>query len=111
LPQGVFVELESLFVNQIEGYDRNYLFYDLKVTNKSTESLKVLDLIYQWRDDQGSVISENSQSLVDNSLLPFKAQSAESFRIMFDVPKTSTSGRGDLIILLKKAEKVEEEES
>ncbi|QEN07487.1 hypothetical protein EXM22_05600 [Oceanispirochaeta crateris] len=105
LPHGIFLDMESLLINQIEGYDRNYIFYDVRVANKSTEGLNQLDVIFQWRDDQDQLISSISQSLVNQRILPFKPQSIETYRIMFDLPKDSTSSRGDLVIFLEKAVK------
>ena len=105
LAQGIFLEIESLFINQIEGYDRNYLFYDIRVNNKSREALGQLDLVYHWQDDKDKIVSQVSQSLVNQNLLPMKAQSAETYRIMFDLPKGATTTSGTLVVHLEKAEK------
>lgn len=99
LPNGVFLDGESRFVSQIEGYDRNYYFYDLRINNKSNTALSTLDFTLQWRDNDGAVKSEQILSLSDHEALPVKAQSLWNNRIMFDLQKDND--KGDMSVLLK----------
>jgi len=105
LPQGVFLTLESRFYDQLEGYDRNYLFYDLRLTNRSITELTVLDLICSWSDGDGRIISSQPLSLVESSAVPVKPQSMQSYRLMFDLPKRAGMDDGELSVTLEKAEK------
>ncbi|MBF9017679.1 MULTISPECIES: hypothetical protein [unclassified Oceanispirochaeta] len=99
LPNGVFLDAESRFISQIEGYDRNYYFYDLRINNKSNTALSTLDFTLQWRDNDGAVKSEQILSLSDHKALPVKAQSLWNNRIMFDLQKDNN--KGDMSVLLK----------
>lgn len=105
MPKGVFIDAEIRFFSQIEGYDRNYYFYDLKINNKSTSALSTLDFAIQWRDTEGNIQSEQIHSLSEHEALPVKAQSLWTSRIMFDLKKESSSG--DMNILLKEVIKNE----
>jgi hypothetical protein len=99
LPKGVFINAESRFISQIEGYDRDYYFYDLRVNNKSNASLSTLDFAVQWRDTDGNIQSEQILSLSDHESLPVKAQSLWNSRIMFDLQKDNS--RGGMNVLMK----------
>ncbi|MDC7240691.1 MAG: hypothetical protein PQJ50_10055 [Spirochaetales bacterium] len=103
LPRDVFIEAEGSFETQIEGYDRNYLFYELRINNKSNTALSRLNLDVQWRDSSGNLQSTRTLSLVDHEALPVKAKSLQSSRIMFDLDKNHING--DIAVVVKDVEK------
>ena len=92
LPRDVFIEAEGSFESQIEGYDRNYLFYEIRINNKSTGPLEALDLDVQWRDSSGVLQAVRTLSLVENEALPVRAKSVQSSRVMFDLDKKYIDG-------------------
>jgi len=105
LPQGVFISLQSLHQNQLEGYDRNYMFYDIRLTNKSIVDLKAVDVLCTWLDRDGKMISSKPLSFVKSEALPVKSQSIQTYRVMFDLPKKAGIDNGTLSVTLENAEK------
>ncbi|MDC7232118.1 MAG: hypothetical protein PQJ58_02710 [Spirochaetales bacterium] len=103
LPNGVFLSAESRFVNQIEGYDRNYFFYDLRIGNKGNTPLSKLNLTVQWRDKDNTVLSEQRLSFTEHDALPVRGQTLQTERVMFNLAENRTGGT--INVLLKDVEK------
>ncbi len=109
LPRNIFLSMESRFVQEIEGYDKNYLFYDLRVRNKGLAPLGILDLQLQWRDKAHNILSNQALNFVENQALPFMPASKQSRRLMISLNKQDRLKKGKLYIIISKAKEEKEQ--
>ena len=104
LPQGVFLHMDSRTEGLIEGYDRSYLFMDLRIKNRSMKALSRLDFKAQWRDEEDAVIAEKDISLIENKTIPMREGEIRTQRIMFSMDKDESARNASLQVLLGKVE-------
>ena len=97
--------MDSRIDRLIEGYDRSYLFLDLRIRNKSREALSRLDITAKWRDGDDRIIAEKELSLVEDSRLPVRENEIRTERIMFSMNKEESARPASLDIVLEKTEK------
>lgn len=109
LPRGVFLSMDSRRDRMIEGYDRSYLFMDLRIRNKGREALSRLDILARWRDEDESVIAEKEIFLIRDARLPLREGEIRTERIMFSMNKEESARNASLEILLAKTEKENDE--
>ena len=73
--------------NLIEGYDRTYLFQDIKMANKSIASLENLKINAKWYDADKNEIASRLIDCTPPGSPPIKGESVQTFRVMLDLPK------------------------
>ncbi len=103
LPRDIFLSMESRFVQEIEGYDKNYLFYDLRIRNKGLQPLSVLDLQLQWRDEDHNILSDQEMAFVEDKALPFLPDNKQTRRLMIALNKKDRLKKGNLYIRINTA--------
>ena len=110
-PDDISLRFTSRQHQYLEGYDRLYLFQDLKMENRSMDGITSLTLKACWLNAQDEEVASREIELVPPGYPPIQAESVQSCRIMLDLPKTAVIPPGHPAIFVQSIQKEKTDET
>ncbi len=105
-PNDINLKFTSKLHNLIEGYDRTYLFQDIKMDNRSIDSLEKLEINAKWYDTDKNEIASRLIDCIPSGGPPIKGESVQTFRVMLDLPKEQMHRMTDYALYIESIKKV-----
>ena len=106
-PDGINLYFSSRQHKILEGYDRLYLYEDIKMRNNSMADLSELRLTASWFDEEDVEIARREINFVPPGNPPVRQESIQSLRILLDLPKTASESLRSSALSIQRIKKEE----